>query len=70
MTKVQFFCALTLLLSAAGCLYDLRTGRIAAGPWSYNRRENPVAFYVTVLAIFAVTAACVTFVAVNYGTAS
>ena len=69
MTKVQWLCALSFLLLIAGCLYNLRTGSVAAGPWSYNRRENPVGFFVTVLTIFVVAAVCILFVAVAYGSA-
>ena len=70
MTRVQWLCALSLLFLTAGTFYNFRTGRVTAGPWSYNRRENPVGFLVTVLAVFAITAACIVFVAVTYGAAS
>ena len=70
MTKVQWLCALSLIFLAAGTLYNLRTGRITAGPWSYNRRDNPVGFFVTVLTLFAIAAACIVFVAVTYGPVS
>ena len=70
MTKVQWLCALSLFFLVGGCLYNLRTGRVAAGPWSYDRRESPLGFFVTLVTIFVVAAACILFVAVPYGTGS
>ena len=70
MTKVQWLCALSMLFLTGGSLYNLGKGSVTAGPFAYNRRENPARFYITVAAIFAAVAACILFVAATYGTVS
>ena len=59
MDKVQWLCALSFALLLAGCLYNLRSGSVTAGPWTFSRQQSPLGFYVTVLALFGVGAVAI-----------
>ena len=56
MDKVQWLCAVAFVLLLGGSLYNLRTGSVTAGPWTFSRQQRPFGFYATVLAIFGASA--------------
>lgn len=51
MPTVGWLCLIALVFLICGAVYALAVGKRSAGPFTLNKQDNPLGFYLTLLAV-------------------
>ena len=66
-STVSWLCLVTIVCLVGGLFYNLRSGHVSVGVFTYRRGDRPGPFYATILGAFGVGLAAVIYIWLSYG---